>query len=159
MPRTYGATFALEKPSMQIETAHLGEIEIPDNRIIDFSEGLIGLPNLTRFALLDDKERAPFQWLQSINEPSLTFVVVDPKLLTDFQVDSSLFPARFLGADDFSHLEFLALITIPDDPREMTANLKGPIVYNPSTRQAAQVVMDDERYPLQYRILPDLAIS
>ena len=65
MRQTYGAECVLEEAVMEIETSLFGKIQVSDEEIIDFPEGLIGLPDLTRFVLIEDEEKKPFQWLQS----------------------------------------------------------------------------------------------
>ena len=156
MPLTFGAERIPKETQMEIETSCFGRIEVAEEQIIEFVEGLIGLPDLRRFALIEDEERAPFQWLQSLENPQLAFVVIEPKwLIPDFEIDAPAELAGSLGISQPAECAALAIVTIPEDPREMTANLKGPVIYNPAIRKAAQVVIDE--LPLQFRILPETA--
>jgi len=158
MPQTFGANCVLEEPAMEIETSYLGKIQVSDEDVIDFPEGLIGLPDLKRFVLLEDKEKKPFQWLQSIDNLEVAFVVLEPKWLVPnivFKISENL--AATLEIDSPEKYQALSIVTIPDDPRLMTANLMGPILFNPDVRKAAQIINDD--YPVQFRILEDPAES
>ena len=46
-------------------------------------------------------------------------------------------------------------MVIPEDPRKMTANLAGPLVINAKTRIGRQIVLNTDKYPLKYAILPE----
>ena len=57
---------------MKIHTKVFGEIEIDEAKIITFKNGIIGFPELKKFALLHDEERgtgAGIRFLQSLEEP------------------------------------------------------------------------------------------
>ena len=64
---------------MEIETTRFGHVEIDESLIITVPDGILGFEGLNRFIILDhfDKE-SPFKWLQSIEDPSLAFVITDP---------------------------------------------------------------------------------
>ncbi len=143
---------------MQIESSRLGRVEVPEDRVIALPDGLLGFPALTRFLLIDDQGESPFKWLQSVDEPSLAFVAIDPKLIQADYLDGILPLVKDrLQVARAEDLAAIVLVTIPEDPREMTANLKGPVVFNAEKRNGIQLVLDDERYPLRHRILPESA--
>ncbi len=140
---------------MKLETRVLGEIELADEQIIEMPTGMVGFPDAERFALVpfDDPE-TPFVYWQCVDDPSLCFILIDPTLLfPDYEV---VLPAERLedieleSAPDGS---VYVTVTIPSDPREMTANLLGPLVVNRSARKAKQLVLSDPRYTTKHRIL------
>ena len=53
---------------MKLETKLFGEIEIDESRIITFTDGIIGFPDMKRFLLIHDEESDNhfISWLQSI---------------------------------------------------------------------------------------------
>ena len=65
---------------MKIATKIFGEIEIADDKIIVFPNGIIGFPDLNRFSLMYDKDKGShnIQWLQSLDEPA--FAMAPPSL-------------------------------------------------------------------------------
>ena len=63
---------------MKIKSRPFGEIEIRDEDILDLPDGLIGFEEYTRYVLLSIPEEAPFSWLQSVEDPGLAFVVINP---------------------------------------------------------------------------------
>lgn len=139
---------------MLIETSRFGEIEVSEDRVIEFPGGLVGFPGLVRFLVIDDEKSAPFRWLQSLDEPNLAYVAVEPKwVVPDYRVDLPPVLAAQLGITQPDDLSVLVIVTIPQDPREMTANLKGPLVFNATTRKGAQLIIEDESVPLQFQFI------
>jgi flagellar assembly factor FliW len=155
MSQTYGAECVLEgEVLMEIDTSNFGKIDVAEDQIFEFQEGIIGFPDLTRFALIEDKEREPFQWLQSIGTSELAFVVIEPRwFLPDFNEEISSDIISQMGVDRPEDWKVLVIVTIPDEATKMTANLKGPIIFNPKERKATQIVIDD--MPLQHLILAE----
>src|SRR5665213_3581639 len=72
---------------MQIETSRFGKLSIDEERIITFPNGLLGFPEYRRYALVQSSAGNYFFWLQSLDDPSLAFVVADPTtFFKDFQI-------------------------------------------------------------------------
>src|SRR3989442_4459509 len=65
---------------MDIATTRFGRLEVNEERIISFPNGLLGFPDHKRFALIQTGEENYFFWLQSVDEPNLAFVVTDPAI-------------------------------------------------------------------------------
>ena len=47
----------------------------------------------------------------------------------------------------------LTLVVIPEDPRNMTTNLAGPLVINVKTCIGFQIVLNADKYPLRFPII------
>ena len=64
---------------MMLTTRLFGEIEIDDSLIITFPKGIIGFPDMQRFAIIYDKDQGTgsIQWLQSLDEPAFAMPVMD----------------------------------------------------------------------------------
>ncbi|MCX8043186.1 MAG: flagellar assembly protein FliW [Desulfobacterota bacterium] len=139
---------------MKIKTSRFGEIDIDPSRIITFTEGILGFPDDLRYVLLEREGNSPFTWLQSLDNPELAFVLVDPlSFLPDYRVEISSEDADALGIDNPQHSAVLCIVTISDGGATVTANLLGPIVINPSTMRARQVVLVNTQYSVQYDLL------
>ena len=65
---------------MKINTRKFGRIEIEKTKILSMPEGLPGFPGFERFVLLEDPKTAPFCWFQSVQEPNLALIVMNPLL-------------------------------------------------------------------------------
>lgn len=145
---------------MQITTRVFGQINIEDDKIITFVNGLVGFPELKDFALIYDTEKSDrrgIQWLQSMQEPDFAMPVIDPlSLIPDYNPQVEDEWLKPLGDLDPEHLLVLVTVTVPSDLTKMTVNLKGPIVINANTRKASQVIAEgdgcDVKFPI-YEIL------
>ena len=140
---------------MKITTRIFGEVDIDDARIITFPKGIIGFPEMQKFAMMYDQEQGlgPIHWLQSIDEPAFAMPVMDPLYVKDDynpQVDDDVL-------DDIKPINpettlVLVTVTVPHELEKMTVNLKGPVVINTETRKAAQIILDDDEYPVKFSI-------
>lgn len=138
---------------MIIETHNIGTIEYSESDIITFEEGLYGFSEAKKFVLAGEIDAEfPFQWLQSINDPMLSFVVTSPFLFVE-QYDFEL-PDAVVEKMDLKSIDAVmvyCLTVIPDDAALTTINLKAPIVINKETKQAKQIILNEE-YEYKYRI-------
>jgi flagellar assembly factor FliW len=140
---------------MKIQTRAFGEVDIEDDKIITFTDGIIGYPELTKFALIYDKEKgsSSIQWLQSVDEPGFALPVMNPLIVCpDYNPvveDTILKPVGNLDEND---MLVLVTVTIPKDIKEISVNLRGPIVINANECRACQVILDDEEYKIKFPI-------
>lgn len=129
---------------MQIHTSRFGIVEITPEDLITFNEGLLGFNSLRKFVLLDDPNDDIFAWLQSCEEPGIAFPVLEPELFVDnYSYDMSKSDLIALSLSSKEGTRAFSIITIPDDPTKMTANLKAPIIINIKTRMGRQCVLQD----------------
>lgn len=141
---------------MKIHTRIFGEIEIAEEKIITFENGIIGFPDLKRFTLLHDEARgtdAGIRFLQSIEEPGFAMPVMDPLIVKpDYnpEVNDELLAAA--GEITPENLVVLVTVTIPKDPTKMTVNLQGPFVINAEERKACQVIVEGQDYPVKFPV-------
>lgn len=141
-----------------IDTTRFGRIEVDEEAVITFSQGLFGFEGYRRFVVLCLDEKSPFRWLQSLEEPSLAFAVIEPRhFMPDYAPTISDADAEALGLDaDTPILTFVIVTVPPGKPEQMTANLMGPILINATTRTARQVIVEDDCYSTKHSILQEL---
>ena len=141
---------------MKIKTRIFGEVEVSDDKIVTFENGIIGFPDLKKFTLLHDEEKgtdAGIRFLQSIDEPAFAMPVMDPLVIKDDyspEVDDELLSC--LGELSVDNLLVLVTVTVPSDLTKMTVNLQGPIIINVDERKACQIILDGGEYPVKYPI-------
>lgn len=140
---------------MRVTTDRFGEIEVSAEAVIRLPAGVIGFPRSCRYVLLDHDRHAPFKWLQSLDEPSLAFVVMDPaRFKPDYRVEVAPEELVELDLAEGDELVLLVILTIPPaDPGRVTANLRGPLVINARTRLAKQLVLKDS-VPIRHPLYP-----
>lgn len=141
---------------MKVNTKVFGEIEITDDKIILFPQGIIGFPDLKKFTLLHDAERgtkAGIRWLQSLDEPAFAMPVMDPLVVKpdyDPEVEDELL--KDLGNLSEENLLVLVTVRVPSDLTQMTVNLQGPILINVDEKKGCQVIVDTEKFPVKFPI-------
>ncbi|MCI5821432.1 MAG: flagellar assembly protein FliW [Lachnospiraceae bacterium] len=144
---------------MRVETRLFGEIDIEEDKIITFPNGLVGFPDMKKFTIIYDEDKPGKNgiiWFQSLDEPQFAMPVMEPNaVVPDYNPtvnDELLTPLGKLTEDN---LYVLVSVTVPKDITKMSVNLKGPIVINTDTLLANQIVVEDDvqvRFPI-YEIL------
>lgn len=141
---------------MRINTKIFGEIEISDDKVITFQDGIIGFPDLKRFALLHDEEKgtnAGIRFLQSVDEPGFAMPVMNPldvKPDYDPEVDDELLASA--GRVTPENLLVLVTVSIPGDLTQMSVNLQGPFILNIEERKGCQLILESSIYPVRFPI-------
>jgi flagellar assembly factor FliW len=134
---------------MIVKTTRFGDIEIEDNKIVNFPVGIPGFTDSKRYFLMDYKE--DIKWLQSVDNPDVAFIVMEPfGLFPDYSFKMSDEAQDMIGANDDTDL--IALIMLIIDGDILYANLKSPVVINAATGKGAQVVIEDDAVPFRMPI-------
>ena len=139
---------------MEIQTTRFGDVEIDENLIITLSEGVLGFEDLKRYIILDhfDKE-SPFKWLQSVEDPSLAFVITDPLIFVPgYKAKISKEEVKSIELSDAGKALIVVIVNIKRDHSEITVNLQGPLVINPEKKLAKQVVIRESDYSVRHVI-------
>lgn len=129
--------------SMKVfDTKRFGKIPVEDERIIIFPDGLLGFPASRRFVLLETAENGIFYWLQSLDDPALAFVVIDPVHLIPDYKDRLLLPdwdREFFDPEGPATLHAMAIVTFSETGA--SANLQGPLLVRENDRLGRQIVL------------------
>lgn len=142
---------------MKITTSRFGEIEIDEASVVRMPEGMLGFGEIGEFVIVQQNEESPFLWFQAVREPNLAFVIVDPfTFFPDYEVLLSNNDIEALGCSELGSLAVFAVVVIPENPEDMTANLRGPIVINADNKVARQVVLNDDRYSPHQSIMQEV---
>ena len=141
---------------MRIETKIFGTVEITDDKIITFENGIIGFPELKHFTLLHDDEAgtdAGIRFLQSMEEPGFAMPVMDP-LIVKQDYDPVVEDELLVGIGELNENNLLVMVTVtvPSDLTKMSVNLQGPIIINVEKRLAVQLIVENKDYPVKYPI-------
>ena len=141
----------------RLKTKPFGEIEIDERQIVDFPEGLLGFDYVKKFVVLDSREKSPFKWLQAYDEPGLAFVIIRPiDFMVEYDLVISSADLEDVGAKEPGELLVFAIVTIPSNYKDMTANLQGPVIINPKKRVGKQAISLSEKYRVKHRILDEI---
>ncbi len=125
-----------------VTTRQFGEVSYDSTNVITFPEGLVGFEELRNFVLIHEEESEPFRWLLSLEEPTIGFAVIDPRLVKpEYGTD---IPVSIENQDLFT------IVTLHKELRKSTLNLKGPILIHQETREGKQIILNAERFPVAH---------
>ena len=134
---------------MEIETSRFGVVTIADDEVITFARGLIGLSDLTRFALLpraaSSTDNTPYYWLQALDDPNIAFLVTDPNaFFKDYDVPIREETQTDLQLADTKDGRLLVICNRVG--QWLTGNLQGPLVINTAARLGEQIVLTEKKW-------------
>ncbi len=143
--------------AIQVQTSRFGHVQCQDEDLILFPEGILGFADLRKFVLLDDPSDEIFAWLQSCEIPQIAFPVLEPELFTpNYQLNLTKHDLESLDLKKAAGIRSFAIITVPEDATQMTANVKAPIVINIEKRSARQIVLQDNNLAIREPIFAKL---
>jgi flagellar assembly factor FliW len=124
--------------SLTIESSRFGQLEVDPESVLEFPEGLIGLSG-TRYAMIAGDPKAPFMWLQSLDDPSLALPVTNPhRFFGEFAVEVVDEDAERLGLEGSGAMDVYVTVRAAPALEDFTANLRAPILVRDG--QAWQVI-------------------
>ncbi len=142
---------------MTVNTKPFGAVDVDERQKIFFPYGILGFEPLKSYVLLDAAQ-PPFYWLQSTERPEVAFPLIDPRVFRrDYALAVDPGELAEIGVQSAADALDFAIVTIPEDPAEMTANLQGPIVINRTTRMGRQSISLDPRWKVRHPIIKELA--
>jgi flagellar assembly factor FliW len=142
---------------MKVNTRIFGEIEIGEDKIIDFTWGLLGFPNMNKFTLIHDKDKkdVALWYMQSLDVPDFAIPMVDPLTVKqDYNPavkEDSIEPVEPLTN---KNMLMLVSVTVPEKLEDMTVNLNAPFLINTDTHKGVQVEVAEnaEEYVVKYPV-------
>ena len=142
---------------VRINTNRFGEIEIDQDRILRIKGGILGFPESDQFVILDHEPGSPFRWLQSVQQSELAFVVTEPvDFFPDYHIEVRKEELSMLDIDDAEDAIMFVILSLRGEPKDMTANLQGPVVVNSTNLLGRQIVLRDGRYTTKHYLFPEI---
>ena len=138
---------------MKVITAKFGELEVDEDLVIHMTKPVLGFEELTKYIVIETDDFDPFKWYQSVENPAVSFVIVNPLLFfPDYTIEVNPKEIEELRVASVEDIATYAIVTLPADYTKMTANLQGPILINNRTKLAKQLVLVNSRYKIRHRI-------
>jgi len=133
---------------MIAETSRFGKIEYGKSEIITMVRGILGFDENIRFIIVSLEGQEPFKWLQSLEDPDLAFLMIEPTYFnTDYIVEINPNDLITLKARSVDDIAIYVLVSLPRNrPSLMSANLQAPLAMNKSEMKAMQLVLGESEY-------------
>jgi len=142
---------------MQIETVRFGSVEVDEAKLVTFNEGIPGLEEYSRYALLQFEESYPIIWLQSVEEGGICLPVLDTfAVLTGYVFDIADEDVKELELKGPEELHVVSVVVIPEEVQGMTANLAAPIIINTVSGKAKQIILTGSDYNVRAPVFAEI---
>lgn len=141
---------------MVAQTRLFGEITIDDDKVLEFPNGIIGIEDKHKFAIIYDVEKGAdtaIRWLQSMEDPYLALPVIEPFAILD-EYNPIIEDALLEPIDNPKDDDIIVLLTliISSDVTKVTANMKAPIVINSATCKGEQIIVENPEYEAKFNV-------
>jgi|CeladaMinimDraft_18_1061708.scaffolds.fasta_scaffold00758_8 flagellar assembly factor FliW len=136
---------------MELKTSRFGTIVVDEREIYAFERGIPGFEDHKAFVIVSPEEDEPFSFLQSVSDPDLAFIMIDPFLFYrhyEFELPDNV--AQELKITTPEQVVVRAIVTIRDKLESSTINLVAPIIINAEARLGRQVVLDKSAYTTRH---------
>ena len=141
---------------MRINTRYFGTVDLDDDKVIVFDDGLFGFEEYKKYALIfnnEAKERPAISWLQSVDEQALALPVMIPTIVKpDYNPVVEDDALESIGDWNEDNISVLVTVTVPEDLTNMTTNLKAPIIINTDSMKGVQTVVENQDYEIRFKI-------
>lgn len=141
----------------KINTLRFGELEIEEQDVVRFADGILAFEDEHEFVVLPYEEGTPYMFLQSMMTPELAFLMTDPFVFfSDYSFELDDENMEKLEIKTMDDVLVCTLISIPrSGVADMTTNLLAPVVINRHTMQARQIVLEKTQYTTKHRLFPE----
>jgi flagellar assembly factor FliW len=141
---------------MKVNTTRFGTIDVDEDQVVTLTEGMLGFSECGRYVLMDDEIGDPFLWMQSLDIPSLAFVVIDPAvILPSYHFSVKKEQIKSLDTEDINDLQVYVIVTMASNILDVTVNLQGPLVVNKEKRIGTQIVLNDPNFSTRHPLFTD----
>ena len=141
----------------KVNTLRFGELEIEEQDVVRFADGIPAFEDEHEFVVLPYEEGTPYMFLQSMTTPELAFLMTDPFVFfPDYSFELDDENMEKLAINSMDDVLVCTLISVPrSGVADMTTNLLAPVVINRHTMQARQIVLEKTQYTTKHRLFPE----
>lgn len=140
---------------MNISTKYFDDVSISEQDIIYFKEGIFGFEGFKKYIIIEFESGSDnLLCLQSIDDEELAFVLMNPfNLMSEYKPQLSDSDIEDLAIDENTEgVLYYVICVVKDSISESTVNMKCPIVINPKSKMAKQIILDSEEYNFKHEL-------
>ncbi|MBB4823625.1 flagellar assembly factor FliW [Sporosarcina luteola] len=136
-----------------IQTKFHGPMEMETDQLWNFPKGLPGFENERKFVLLPIEGNDMFQVLQSVQTPTVAFIVANPYTwATDYTFEIDEPTVELLEIKKEDDIFVLGILSLKQPFEASTINLQAPLIFQLHNRQAKQMILNDNRFTIRHPI-------
>ena len=138
--------------AVTLNSTRFGEVEIPEEAVIEFPHGLIGLGG-SRYTLLARSDDAAFVWLHSLDDPALALPLTNPwRFFDSYEVEIADDEVGRLGIESTDDTSVYVTVRAAETLEDFSANLRAPILV--SNGLGHQVINQAPDAPVRAPLFP-----
>ncbi|MGR3176721.1 MAG: flagellar assembly protein FliW [Candidatus Anammoxibacter sp.] len=147
---------------MEIKTSKFGSLDADNETVINFPNGIPGFEKCTKYKIFHDKDKEvkgeqPCFWLQSIDDPELSFQTIDAAALgLNYEFTLTDEETNLLKLEETDDIAVLLLTSKNDNPQKGESNIKvhmtTPLAINLKSAIGLQKILRNEEYDLNYNV-------
>jgi flagellar assembly factor FliW len=143
--------------AVTLDSTRFGTIAVPEDALIEFPYGLIGLPS-RQYALLAQSEEAAFMWLHSTEHADLAIPVTNPfRFFDSYEVELSDDEAARIGITESDDTSIYVTVRAAPKLEEFSANLRAPILV--CAGRGHQIINQSPDAPVQAPLFGEIAYA
>lgn len=132
---------------MKFESTSLGDVDVNLDKSIVFPNGIIGMEDCKRFNLFHENKENPLVfWMQSLDQPEITFSVVDPSIMgINYEITLDDDEVALLEMENPEDLAVVMIVRKTgkhieqnEEEGKVRANAIAPLIINTKTRRGLQ---------------------
>jgi flagellar assembly factor FliW len=136
---------------LKLNTLRFGEIEINEEGIVTFENGLPGFEDLQQFVFIQEDQQQPYAYMQSVDDCDVSFIIVNPFLFfPDYEFDITDADQAELNIETEQDVHIWTVMSIADSIETATVNLIAPLLINFKARLGKQVILHQSSYQTKH---------
>ncbi|MBK7141047.1 MAG: flagellar assembly protein FliW [bacterium] len=137
-----------------VESLRFGTLDVPEDKTIFMERPILGFEHLKTFCLVELAELSPFLCMQSTEDPAVSFLVVNPLVFYPrYRIEVNPKEIAELRIAKTESIETYVIVTVPEDARQISVNLQGPVLINTENNLAKQLVLVNSQYQVRHQLL------
>ncbi|MBE6068663.1 MAG: flagellar assembly protein FliW [Clostridium lundense] len=135
---------------MKLITKYHGVVEYNEEDIITFKKGLPGFENLKKFIVVPFEDNEVFSILISIEDMEVGMPVISPfNVYETYEFKLSDEKIKELNINSPEDVMVLNTVTLNTSIKNITVNMKAPIIINIKGKIGEQIILDNEKYMIK----------
>lgn len=143
---------------MELVTKHHGVRVYSDEDVIEFKKGIPGFKMLKKFIIFPLESNEVFSILHSIEDVEIGLVLVSPySVIQDYEFKIPNVNVLELQIESPEEVLVLTTVTLSSEIKNMTTNLKAPIIINIKEKLGEQLILDNDKYKIKEPLFNDIS--
>jgi flagellar assembly factor FliW len=138
---------------MNLQTKFHGQVEISEEQVIHFNNGIPGFVDEKKFCILP-VEDTPLFVLQSVKSAQTAFILTDPfSFFANYEFDLPEEVTKALSISSDKYITVFVILTVQESFEKTTANLQAPVIINQKEKQGKQVILNGTSYTTKHLLI------